>query len=310
VRPDLNFRGYAGQIASGIVKPDDTITVLPSGRSSRVKSIVTYEGELSCAFPPMSVTLCLEDEIDISRGDMLVPPSHQPHVVRRLDARLVWMHERKLEIGHGYLLKHAAQTVRATVDAVRYRVNVNTLEKEPGAELGLNDIGAVVIQTQKPIFCDPYRRNRATGSFILIDPMTNATVGAGMITGREPGARQCSSAGESSLASRVSPADQESRAGHRAVTLWLDASEDVAFQLERLLFEADCRVHAAAANASTPEICSALNAAGVIALVYSANDPEIRENTRSRLGADKFLHIEANQTAESIHSLLKEKEIV
>jgi hypothetical protein len=285
------------------------VTILPSGRTSRVKSIVTYEGELSCAFPPMSVTLCLEDEIDISRGDMLVPPSHQPHVVRRLDARLVWMHEQKLEIGHTYLLKHATQTVRATVDTVRYRININTLEKEPGAELGLNDIGAVVIQAQKPIFCDPYRRNRAIGSFILIDPMTNATVGAGMITGREPGARQCSPAAEASPA-RVSLADRESRAGHRAVTLWLDTSEDIAFQLERLLFEADCRVHAAAASASTPEICAALNAAGVISLVYGANDPEMRERTQGRVGADRFLHIDSHQTAESIQRLLKEKELV
>ncbi len=310
VRPDLNFRGYAGQVASGIVKPGDPVTVLPSGRTSRVKSIVTYEGELSCAFPPMSVTLCLEDEIDISRGDMLVPPSHQPHVVRRLDARLVWMNERKLEIGHGYLLKHATQTVRATVDTVRYRVNINTLEKEPGAELGLNDIGAVVIQAQKPIFCDPYRRNRTIGSFILIDPMTNATVGAGMITGREPGTRQSSPSNESSTAPRVSLADQESRAGHRAVTLWLDTSEDVAFQLERLLFEADCRVHASAASESTPEICSALNAAGVIALVYGASGPEMRERTQNAIGSDNLLHIGAEETAGSIHRLLREKEIV
>jgi sulfate adenylyltransferase large subunit len=310
VRPDLNFRGYAGQVASGIVKPGDPVTVLPSGRTSRVKSIVTYEGELSCAFPPMSVTLCLEDEIDISRGDMLVPPSHQPHVVRRLDARLVWMNERKLEIGHGYLLKHATQTVRATVDTVRYRININTLEKEPGAELGLNDIGAVVIQAQKPIFCDPYRRNHAIGSFILIDPMTNATVGAGMITGREPGTRQSSAAAESASALRVSFADQESRAGHRAVTLWLDTSEDVAFQLERLLFEGDCRVHAAAASESTPEICSALNAAGVIALVYGGSSPEMRDRTQHAIGSSNFLHIGAEETAADIHRLLREKEIV
>jgi sulfate adenylyltransferase large subunit len=309
VRPDLNFRGYAGQIASGTVRPGDPVTVLPSGRASRVKSIVTYEGELSCAFPPMSVTLCLEDEIDISRGDMLVPPSHQPHVVRRLDARLVWMNERNLEIGKSYLLKHATQTVKATVDTVRYRVNVNTLEKEPGAELGLNDIGAVVIQTQKPIFCDPYRRNRAIGSFILIDPMTNATVGAGMITGREPGTRQSPSAGESSVAPRVSPADQESRAGHRGVTLWLDTSEETAFQLERLLFDSDCRVHATAASSSTPEICLALNAAGVIAIVYGGNEPEMRERMQSRLAADKLLRFEANESAESIYRFLKEKEI-
>jgi bifunctional enzyme CysN/CysC len=187
VRPDLNFRGYAGQVASGIIKPGDPVVALPGGQTSRVKSIVAYEGELSCAFPPMSVTVCLEDEIDISRGDMLVPPSHLPHAVHRLDARLVWMSNQPLELGRGYLLKHTTQAVRATVAALRYRININTLEKEQTGGLGLNDIGAVVIETQRPIFCDPYRRNRTTGSFILIDPMTNATVAAGMITGREPG---------------------------------------------------------------------------------------------------------------------------
>jgi sulfate adenylyltransferase large subunit len=311
VRPDLNFRGYAGQVASGIVKPGDPVMVLPSGRTSRVKSIVAYEGELSCAFPPMSVTLCLEDEIDISRGDMLVPPSHPPHTARRIDARLVWMHQEKLEIGHSYLLKHATQTVRATVDALRYRININTLEKEAGAELGLNDIGAVVIETQKPIFYDPYRRNRTIGSFILIDPMTNATVGGGMITGREPGPRQSlSDAGGAVTAPRVSPADQQSRAGHRAVTLWLDTPVEVAFQLERLLFDADYRVHAVPASAAIAEICSALNSAGVIALICGSTDSEMRDRTRSHLGAENFRHIEGAETAERIHRLLKEEGIL
>ena len=186
-RPNLDFRGYAGQVASGVIKPGERVMVLPSGRTSHVRSIVTYDGELEHAFPPMSVTLCLGDELDISRGDMLVPPSHLPHVTQRIDARLVWMHQPPLEIGRDYLLKHTTQTVHARVGAVRYRININTLEKEPASFLGLNDIGAVVIDTQKPIFCDPYRRNRVTGSFVLIDPLTNGTIAAGMITGRGPG---------------------------------------------------------------------------------------------------------------------------
>jgi sulfate adenylyltransferase large subunit len=130
LRPNLNFRGYAGQVASGVVKPGDPIMVLPSSRTSRVRSISTYDGDQPQAFPPMSVTLCLEDEIDISRGDMLVPPSHLPHVTRRIDARVVWMHEQKLETGRNYLLKHTTQTVQAAITAIRYRVNINTLEKE------------------------------------------------------------------------------------------------------------------------------------------------------------------------------------
>jgi adenylyl-sulfate kinase len=312
VRPDLNFRGYAGQVASGVVKPGDPVMVVASGRRSRVKSISTYDGNLKQAFPPMSVTLCLEDEIDISRGDMLVPPSHPPHSARRFDARVVWMNDQKLQIGHGYLLKHTTQTVRAAVDTLRYRVNINTLEKESGTELGLNDIGAVVIETQKPIFCDPYRRNRATGSFILIDPMTNATVAAGMITGREPGPRKSLADSTATLSpgERVRPADQESRAGHRAVTLWLDTGAEVAYQLERLLIDADCGVHAVAASGSVAGICRALNDAGIIALVYGSLDPELRDRTKSGVGSDKFLHIEKLETAEQIHHLLTERDII
>jgi adenylyl-sulfate kinase len=312
VRPDLDFRGYAGQVASGVVKPGDPVMIMPSGRTSRVKSISTYEGELDRAFPPMSVTLCLEDEIDISRGDMLVPPSHPPHSARRFDARIVWMNEQKLEIGRTYLLKHTTQTVRATVDTLRYRVNINTLEKEAGTVLGLNDIGAVVIETQKPIFCDPYRRNRTTGSFILIDAMTNATVGAGMITGREPGPRTPAPASMQRTlpAQRVRPADQESRAGHRAVTLWLDTTSDVAYQLERLLFDAHYRAQAVAASESVPEVCQALNDAGFIALIYGSKDSEIRDRTRTGLAADNFLHIKSSETAERIYDRLKEEGII
>ena len=312
VRPDLDFRGYAGQVASGVVKPGDPVMIMPSGRTSRVKSISTYEGELDRAFPPMSVTLCLEDEIDISRGDMLVPPSHPPHSARRFDARLVWLNEQKLQIGHTYLLKHTTQTVRATVDTLRYRFNINTLEKEAGTRLGLNDIGAVVIESQKPIFCDPYRRNRTTGSFILIDLMTNATVAAGMITGREPGPHKSITVASapSSLGQTVSPADQESRAGHRAVTLWLDAEADVANHLERLLFDADCKVHAVRASTSVAEVCRALNDAGINALIYGSQDSEMREQTRAGLAADNFFHIESSDTAERIYDRLKEEGII
>ena len=229
-----------------------------------------------------------------------------------VDARLVWMHEQKLEIGANTCSNTPPRPVQARVDALRYRVNINTLEKEAATELRLNDIGAVVIETHKPIFCDPYRRNRATGSFILIDPLTNATVAAGMITGREPGPRKSASdAGAPSFASwRVSPADQQSRAGHRAVTLWLDTAAEVAYQLERLLFDAECRVHAVPASATIAETCRTLNDAGVIALVYGSTDPEERESTRSHLGADNFLHIEKLETVERIHHLLKEEGII
>jgi sulfate adenylyltransferase large subunit len=296
IRPNLDFRGYAGQVASGLVKTGDPVMVLPSGRTTRVKSIVSYDGDLPVAFPPMSVTLCLEDEIDISRGDMLVPPSHSPHVTRQIDARLVWMNGKPLEAGRTYLLQHASQRVPAAVEAVRYRININTLEKETADTLGLNDIGAVILRTQKPIFCDPYRRNRTTGSFILIDPMTNATVAAGMITGREPvSSHGGGSESQPAEAGRITRLEQQSRAGHRAVTIRLDGSPEIAFRLERALFDANCRVHVLAVSetgSSLAPVCRALNEAGVIALVYGAMDAAVRTELSRQIGEENFLEME------------------
>ena len=304
-RPDLDFRGYAGQIASGVITQGAPVMALPSGRTTRVRSIVTYDGLLPHAFPPMSVTLCLEDELDISRGDMLVPPSHPPHVARRIDARLVWMHEQKLETGRNYLLKHTTQTVPASVEAVRYHIDITTLEKEPAQTLGLNDIGAVIIETQKPIFCDPYRRNRVTGSFILIDPMSNTTVAAGMITGREPsktGATATTPANALPNSSRITRIEQQSQAGHRAVTIWLETGEDTAYRLETLLFRANCRVHAISAadyGSHLPEVAQALNSAGVIVLIHGAADSDLSAETRQRVGSDAFLRVEAPAAGEA-----------
>jgi sulfate adenylyltransferase large subunit len=318
VRPDLDFRGYAGQVASGVLKPGDRVMALPSGQTSRVRSIVTYDGEMEQAFPPMAVTVCLEDELDISRGDMLVPPSHPPHITRRIDARMVWMNEQKLEIGRTYLLKHTTQTLRAAVQCVRYRVNINTLEKEAQPVLGLNDIGAVVIESQKPLFCDPYRRNRATGSFILIDPMSNATVAAGMITGREPVMGMSAEAVQEQFAatgSRVTRMEQQARAGHRPVSIWLETSAEVTYQLERLLFDANCRVHALSASGDSlpiDGIARILNDAGVIVLLHGSSDSALRERVRQAVGAESFVAIERpaeeethSHTASRIHRLLE-----
>jgi hypothetical protein len=204
--------------------------------------------------------------------------------------------------------------VRATVDALRYRININTLEKETGAGLELNDIGAVVIETQKPIFCDPYRRNRATGSFILIDPMTNATVAAGMITGRDPGvSATVPDTGVACVSQRVTPADQQSSAGHRAVTIWLDTASELAYQLERLLFDFHCRVHAVSASETGPylaEISRALNDAGVIALIHGSLDAQLREHTRQLTGAHNFLHIKEGAAADGVYQLLQDEGII
>jgi sulfate adenylyltransferase subunit 1 len=180
VRPDHTFRGYAGQVASGSIQPGDEVTVVGSGRKSRVKTISTFDGDLKEAWAPMSVTLTLEDEIDISRGDLLASGT-LPVVSRHYEATLVWMNEQPLDTTRRYLIKHTTQLVPAEISAVKHHVNVETLDGEPAETLELNHIGVVEIDTMRPIFFDPYLQNHRTGSFVVIDATTNATVGAGMI---------------------------------------------------------------------------------------------------------------------------------
>ena len=199
VRPDAKFRGFAGRVERGEVHPGQTVRALPSGRTTRVKNIVTYDGELKRAAFPQSVTLELEDEIDLSRGEMLVADDRLvPQVATRFRAMLVWMHETPLAVGRTYLAKHITRTVRATVRSIHYRVNVNTTEHVATDELAMNDIAEVEFETSLPVFFDPYRDNRGMGSMILIDPISNATVAAAMIVSAASDV-----AGESSTASML-----------------------------------------------------------------------------------------------------------
>jgi sulfate adenylyltransferase large subunit len=186
LRPSGDYRGFAGRIASGVVKKGDPIMVLSSGKTSRVKAIDVFDGELPQAFASQSVTLRLEDEIDVSRGDMLVHPGDLPRVARRFDASLVWMHEAPLDVRKTYLLKHTTQIVPAHVERIHWRKDMDTLEETPARTLALNDIGRATLATHRPLFLDAYAENRETGSFILIDAITNGTVGAGMVVGGEP----------------------------------------------------------------------------------------------------------------------------
>ncbi|HEU4635902.1 MAG TPA: sulfate adenylyltransferase subunit CysN [Edaphobacter sp.] len=186
VRPDANFRGFAGQVARGILRQGERVMALPSKKETTVKKIVTWDGDLEVAAPPQSVTVELEDEIDLSRGEMLVRAGDEaalPKVTRRLRAMVVWMHEEPLVVGRTYLAKHTTRSVRATVKAIRYRVDVNSLEHMQADHLAMNEIAEVELETNLPLFFDTYAENRTTGSLILIDGLTNATVGAGMIAG-------------------------------------------------------------------------------------------------------------------------------
>ena len=180
-RPNLDFRGFCGTIASGIVRPGEEIMVLPSRQTSKVKEIVTFEGAVEEAFAPLSITLTLEDEIDASRGDMIVRPGNLPRSRDQIEAMLVWMDSESMVPGKTYLFKHTSQTQPGTIESLKYQVDVNTLHRNPAPELGLNEIGRVSISLNAPIHFDAYRRNRSTGAFIVVDRITNATVAAGMI---------------------------------------------------------------------------------------------------------------------------------
>lgn len=180
-RPNLDFRGFCGTLASGRVQPGDEIVVAASGRTSRVARIVTMDGDLDEADAGQAVTIVLEDEIDISRGDLLADPSARPACADQFEARIVWMYEDALLAGRRYLLKSGCSTVPASITALKYKINVNTLQHEPAKRLELNEVGVCNLVLDRPVAFDPYAENRTTGSFILIDRVTNATVGAGMI---------------------------------------------------------------------------------------------------------------------------------
>ena len=184
LRPNLDFRGFCGQVASGVIRPGDEVMALPSRKKSRVKSIVTYEGEIEEAFPPMCVTLTLEDEIDISRGEMIVKPDNLPIESRNFEAMLVWMDEEPMDTSKQFFIKQTTNTTRARIDNIKYRVDVNTMERSNVELLKLNEIGRVVFTTGKELFFDPYHTNKQTGAFILIDPITNNTSAVGMIIGK------------------------------------------------------------------------------------------------------------------------------
>ncbi len=231
LRPNLNFRGFAGTIASGILSRGDAVRALPSGKTSRVKSLSSAGGEVAEAFAPMAVTVTLEDEIDVSRGDVLVhaqtePQGQTPQVASQVEAMVVWMNEQPLVPGKSYWIKQATHMVTGSVGRLHHAVDVNTLAEKPAGELKLNEVGRITLSLSRPIVFDPYRANPATGSFIIIDRITSSTVGAGMILSRAAG---------SADRGRVSQTEKEARLGQRGATVW--ANPDLADGLERALFE-------------------------------------------------------------------------
>jgi sulfate adenylyltransferase large subunit len=236
IRPDAAFRGFAGQVSGGAIRAGDAVMALPSRQSTRVWSIVTLDGDLAAARPSQSITLQLEDEIDLSRGDMLVSPDTPPAVSTNFSAMLVWLNEAPLRLDRSYLLKHTTRQVKATVRRIQYRVDINTLSHEWSQELQMNGIGAAEIETSSPLFFDSYERSRLTGSFILIDPLTNATVGAGMIqTDLQPANSDAQTGGSEECETLTVTAEERiARRGHRPAILLIPGF--VAGLAERALF--------------------------------------------------------------------------
>jgi sulfate adenylyltransferase large subunit len=296
IRPHQDFRGFAGQVVSGTIAPGDDVTVLPSGRVSRLKSIVTYDGNLPAAFAPLSVTLCLEDEVDVSRGDMLVRRGELPHIARAFTADLVWMTDRPLDTHREYLLKHTTQNVRARVQRIRYRIDVNTLAHEHVTTLRLNEIAAADFETARPLFFDAYRVNRATGAFILIDPITNETVAAGMI--RDAGTAEEAKAPPQAIP--VSADERLARYGHSAAVLWTAGDELLATALERELFDRGCMVCQMPASAGAT--IERLLRAGLLVISTGADRPEV--------GVDAVLIECAGEAAADICTRLERRKIL
>jgi len=266
-----------------VVRRGDAITVLPSGRTSRVKSIVTWEGDLEEAFAPMSVTLCLDDEIDVSRGDMLALSGNLPHAARRFDATVVWMNQKPLEPNRSYLIKQTTQVTQARVREIRYRIDVNTLEHQPTHALELNGIGVVSVEAQRPLLFDPYRKNRFTGSFILIDPITNETMGAGMILQEEA---------TQGVAGRVTDIERRAVRGHGPLAMCLPPDGvDLAWLLERRLFDHGYAVHVIHEPENLRQAVRTALAAGLVAIV-AITRPEDWDLLRQTVPAEQLVRIE------------------
>jgi bifunctional enzyme CysN/CysC len=327
MRPNRTFRGYLGTVASGTIKPGEEIMVIPSGKTSRVKTVFEPDGDIQEAFPPLAVGVTLEDEIDISRGDMLVHPHNVPRIDRSLDTMLVWMSEEPMDIGGDYLIKHTTRTLPVRISELRYRVDVNTLHRAESTGLELNEIGRCVITASKPIAHDPYLRNRSTGNFILIDRVSNNTVAAGMILDRDPNELQPSeykaeakpiSRNVQSHKSLINPIQRQEQMGHKAITIWLtglagSGKTTTAYELEKQLFEQDkkcCVLDGENARLGfskdlgfsaddraenirrAAEIARLLNDAGVIAIcAFLSPYKQNRQLARKIVGNDKFIEV-------------------
>jgi bifunctional enzyme CysN/CysC len=324
-RPTHDFRGFCGTLASGVIRQGDEVMALPSRKKSRVKSIVTFDGELEEAFAPLSVTVTLEDEIDVSRGDMLVHPGNVPQSSDKFDAMVVWMSEEPMVPGKEYVIKQTTRSTAGTINTLRYQIDVNTLHKKDAPTLNLNEIGRCAVRLAQPICYDGYRRNRGTGAFIIVDRISNVTVGAGMILDQSSGDEPLDHWEEDPRSDRlhsehgaVTTEQRQARFGQRPATVLLTGltgagKTTVAYALERRLFDrgravtvldgqnmrlgisrdlgfsADDRSENLRRSA---EVAKLMNDAGLICVgAFVAPNAQVREKTAEVVGADRFITV-------------------
>ncbi len=333
LRPAQGFRGYCGQIASGVLRRGEEIMALPSRKVSRVKTILTPAGEADRAFPPLSVTVTLADEIDLSRGDLLVHRHNLPVIEKHFEALVVWLDEAALDLNTSYFLKQTTKLTRARIDEVRYKIEVDALQRADAGPLGLNEIGRIVFTAATPLFYDAYAKNRATGSFILLDPLSNHTVAAGMIIDREPagqlpsrstGGEPAAAAALTRRASRITAPQRAKQWRQRPATVWLTGlvgagKTDIAYALEKKLFTlgAVCLVldgenvrlginreldFSAAGRAEhlrrAAEMARLANDSGIIAIcAFVSPDAALRRQAAEIIGRERFIEVYVEASA-------------
>jgi adenylyl-sulfate kinase len=335
LRPEHNFRGFSGKVASGIVRKGDELMVLPSRKTSKVSKIVSYDGDLDYAFPPQSVALTLEDEIDISRGDMLVHINNQPRMERHFEAMLVWMDEKEMNPNTNFIIKQTTNLTKARIDTIRYKINVNTMHHIEAGNFKLNEIGRVVVTTSKPIFFDAYERNHETGSFILIDPVTHNTSAVGMIIDRvssEDLPNRMSDSDRKKIAegeSLVLTKERTKKYQQKGQTIWItglhgSGKTDVAYMLEKRLFDLGhitvlldgnrvrsglskeldySSVDRAEHLRRVAEVCSLLNEQGIITIcTFISPLKDTRKQIAEIIGKDRFSLVYMSSDLESSRS--------
>jgi sulfate adenylyltransferase large subunit len=309
IRPNATFRGFAGRIASGTIHPGDSVLALPSRRQTKVRAIVTYDRELEVAVPQQSIVLQLEDEIDLSRGDLLVSPSSVPHASDRLAAMVVWLHSQPLRLKQTYLVKHYGRQVKGQATKIRYRVDIKDLTEHAAERLEMNEIAAVEFETSSPLFFDAYRQNRVTGSFVLIDPLSNATVGAAMIR-EEIVAADDAPAFVSRNADLAGSTERKRRERHGHFPAVFSVKDGlIAERLEQSLFEKGfeallVRRDELAASALL-SVFSALWSAGIVVVYWGDLAPQERDATEAAASGRLFEFFSTKNPAATTDEILR-----